>query len=303
MEIYVVKSGDSLYSIASLYHTTTDSIAYVNQIPPPFRLVIGQSLLIPVGESSQLRKTVLVNGFAYPYISRYVLGETLPYLTELSVFSYGFTPDGDLIPPKIDDSFMISMAQNQNTAPMLCLTPLGPDGHFNDHLITEILSKNIVKINLINQLLETIQSNGFQGVNIDFEYIAEGDKEAYVEFVSDVTKAVNEIGYPVSVDLAPKTSDSEANAVNAGLDYAALGQAANRVLLMTYEWGYTYPHHSFIAINIQTLFSKDNTTLDNHSLICSCALVSVILILSSDIKICALPSSSNFSTISLCSII
>ena len=49
-----------------------------------------------------------------------------------------------------------------------------------------------------------------------------------------------EIFYHTSVALAPKTSDTQAGLLYEGKDYALLGEAADSVLLMTYEWGYTY---------------------------------------------------------------
>ena len=47
-------------------------------------------------------------------------------------------------------------------------------------------------------------------------------------------------GYHTSVALAPKTSAGQAGLLYEGKDYRALGEAADHVLLMTYEWGYTY---------------------------------------------------------------
>lgn len=240
MEIYVVKSNDSLYSIASFYKVTEYSIAYINQLPPPFRLVIGQSLLIPATRPPNIRKFISVTGFAYPYINEYTLSSTLPYLSELAVFSYGFTPDGDLIPPTADDTLMIAMANSGNTAPILTLAPLGADGRFNNHLIAEVVNKENVKANLMHQLITTIQKKGFKGVNIDFEYIIEEDSIAFIHFVADIRRAVNRIGFPVSVDLAPKISDNDPGRLSRGMDYGMLGMAANCVILMTYEWGYTY---------------------------------------------------------------
>jgi len=45
---------------------------------------------------------------------------------------------------------------------------------------------------------------------------------------------------PVTVALAPKTSADQPGALYEGHDYRALSDAADFVLLMTYEWGYTY---------------------------------------------------------------
>ena len=55
-----------------------------------------------------------------------------------------------------------------------------------------------------------------------------------------MTNILNESGYTVSVALAPKTSADQQGLLYEGKDYAGLGAAANSVLLMTYEWGYTY---------------------------------------------------------------
>ena len=52
--------------------------------------------------------------------------------------------------------------------------------------------------------------------------------------------AMNERGYFVTVALAPKTSSGQPGLLYEGMDYALLGNASDGVLLMTYEWGYTY---------------------------------------------------------------
>ena len=51
---------------------------------------------------------------------------------------------------------------------------------------------------------------------------------------------MNESGYMVSVALAPKTSADQPGLLYEGKDYGGLGAAADEVLLMAYEWGYTY---------------------------------------------------------------
>ena len=46
MQIYTVQPGDSLYSISAAYQLSADTIAYVNQLIPPYELAVGQSLLL-----------------------------------------------------------------------------------------------------------------------------------------------------------------------------------------------------------------------------------------------------------------
>ena len=81
-------------------------------------------------------------------------------MSSLSVFSYGFTTEGDLIPPKTDDAFMIRAALSEGVRPVLTLTPLGPDGNFNNYLISAVVNNQEAKDNLLANLLTTVQEKG-----------------------------------------------------------------------------------------------------------------------------------------------
>lgn len=240
MEIYVVQSGDTVDSIALENGVSVDTVIYNNQIEYPYAIAVGQALLLSTGAASNERKTVTVNGYAYPFINTFVLNQTLPYLSALSVFSYGFTAEGDLLPPPLDDTFMIEAAIQYQAAPILTLTPFGADGQFSNYLITQLVNNWEARENLIQQIIVTVQEKGFQGVDVDFEFILAEDRVSFAEFVTRLREELNALGYTVSVALAPKTSDSQAGLLYEGKDYALLGEAANSVLLMTYEWGYTY---------------------------------------------------------------
>ncbi len=240
MEIYVVQPGDTVDSIAESYGIPVSSVIYNNQLVYPYPLALGQALLLSAGEEQTPAYPAWVNGYAYPFIQQDVLEETLPYLSSLSVFSYGFTTDGELVAPAQDDSFMINAALKAGVRPVLTLTPLGPDGNFNNFLIASVVNNQAAKNTLLTNILDTVQEKDFQGVDIDFEYIRPEDRIPFADFVADVRNLLSPYGYHVSVALAPKTSDTQAGLLYAGKDYGLLGEAADSVLLMTYEWGYTY---------------------------------------------------------------
>lgn len=240
MQIYVVQPGDSIDRIAGLYGTTIAELSYANQIPYPYRLAVGQALLIPVGQGDVDRRVVTANGYAYPFISPWVLEQTLPYLTNLLVFSYGFTTEGQLIPPNVADQWMIEEAQGFSVPSILVLTPLGADGRFNNNLIHEVVTSDTARETLISNLLQAMEDKGFGGVDVDFEYILAEDRDLFTSFVAELRQRMNAAGYVVSVALAPKTSADQPGLLYEGKDYGGLGAAADEVLLMAYEWGYTY---------------------------------------------------------------
>lgn len=240
MEIYVVKPGDTIDSIALRLGADAEQLIYDNQLVYPYELAVGQALFA-AGERRNATRSISAGGYAYPFISPWVLEQTLPFLSELLVFSYGFTGEGEVLAPAYgEDDWMIAEANNYGTRPILTLTPFGEDGNFNNRLIHSVVNSEEYKDNLIRNLLEVMEEKGYQGVDIDFEYILAEDRDAFTAFVQDVTAAMRGNGYRTSVALAPKTSSEQKGLLYEGKDYRALGEAADHVLLMTYEWGYTY---------------------------------------------------------------
>lgn len=240
MEIYVVKPGDSVDAIAASHGISPESVIYNNQLTYPYALAVGQALLLSIPSQRTFSYSAHTNGYAYPFIEQEVLDETLPFLSSLCVFSYGFTTEGELIPPALDDTFMISASHAFGTRPILTLTPFGPDGQFNNYLITSLVNSETAKSALLQNLLSILDTKNFSGVDIDFEYILPDDRVPFADFVAQARDFLSPYGYTLSVALAPKTSDGQPGLLYEGKDYALLGAAADSVLLMTYEWGYTY---------------------------------------------------------------
>ncbi len=257
MEIYVVRPNDTIDKIAQQQGADVNSIIEINQLTAPYRLAVGQSLLFSGRTPQQAElirpsrgRSVFRSGYAYPFIASEVMEETLSWLTEVAVFSYGFTPSGNLIPPTLDDTWIVQEALSLGVIPTLTLTPLGADGHFNNHLVSALVREPSVQRRLVTGLASVMLEKGYQAVNIDFEYVERGDRDGFTSFVAYAANVLNTLGYLVSVALAPKHSDDQPGLLYEGMDYGGLGAAANWVVLMTYEWGYTYgPPMAIAPIN------------------------------------------------------
>lgn len=184
------------------------------------------------------KETIIVNGYAYPSINPGVLSGWLSSLTLVSNFSYGFTPDGNII--DLEDDNLMQSAQNAGVGNLMVLTPLNAEGVFSNELVRALLENPAVQENLINNIIETLRAKDLFGVDFDFEYVFEENRDQYTALVAEATERCNEAGFIVTVALAPKTSRDQPGLLYQGHDYFGMGQAANFVLLMTYEWGYTY---------------------------------------------------------------
>ena len=234
---YTVKTGDSLYSVADEYGTTVNRLLADN---PSLRgnplIYPGQTLVIKY--SGEKNRDIIVNGYAYPFIDEAVLRSVLPYLTYLTVFTYGFREDGSLIPA--DDAEITGIARSYGVKTLLLISTLGEDGKFNNMLSTRLFSDTAAQERLIGALLEAVSSRGYSGVEVDFEYIPRDDANRYVLFLTRLADALHAGGYQLFTALAPKTSADQPGLLYEGHDYGAIGNIADYVILMTYEWGYKY---------------------------------------------------------------
>ena len=239
VEIYVVQPGDTVDGIAARFGVNVRTVIEDNQIIFPYALALGQALFIDLGTRIPTG-TLRVSGYAYPFISEWVLRQTLPYLSELPIFSYGFTSAGELVPPQLPEGWMINMAKEYGTQPILTLTPFDERGVFSNYLINQVVNNQAAIETLIGNLVTVMYQKGYVGVDIDFEYILAEDRDAFTEFVRQVAEQMRANGFHTSIALAPKTSADQQGLLYEGKDYRALGEIVDHALLMTYEWGYTY---------------------------------------------------------------
>lgn len=234
MDIYVVKKGDTLYRIAREFGLSVNQLIEINQLSNPDRLIVGQSLIIPV----RRQPDILVNGYTYPNINRTTLRNTLPYLTYLCIFSYQVTPRGTLRP--INDEALIEEALNQQVAPMLVVTNIGESGRFESDLAHLIFNDMSVQDQLVESILKVLQEKNYYGVDLDFEYVYPMDRALYNRFLKRMADTLHPLGYTLTTALAPKVRYDQPGILYEAHDYYAHGKYADHVILMTYEWGYRY---------------------------------------------------------------
>lgn len=284
MVIYVVKPGDSIYSIAKRYGVPAEKVIEANQLPDSSRLAVGQSLVIPQGqrtytvrsgdsvysiaarfgvtpesilkanpsvgqqgliypgqvltvpETPGKRRSIEVNGYIFPGSTESVVRAILPSLTFLSIFSYRVSPDGNL--DSINDERYIGLAREQRVAPMMVITNIRPTGGFDSNIAHSVLTDEAAQTNLIKNVSEVMRSKNYYALNIDFEYVYPYDVGSYNQFLSRITGAMHELGYMVTTAVAPKLTAGQKGLLYEAHDYPAHGATVDRVILMTYEWGY-----------------------------------------------------------------
>lgn len=236
---HTVQPGETLLGIANSYGISLNELYRNNlQLGAQSGIYAGQELFIAY-EDERLG-TAEVNGYAYEDVDLDLLRREQPYLTYMAPFTYGFTPSGELIIP--DDTSLIDVSQNFGVIPLLHLSTLTEQGTFSNELAHEILNNEAGQERLINEVVRVIQEKGFGGLDIDFEFLPTEDNLKYPALIARFRERLNPLGYIVITALAPKTSDDQSGLLYEGHRYREIAEASDAVLLMTYEWGYTYAH-------------------------------------------------------------
>ncbi len=236
MKIHIVRRGDSLYSIARAGGTDVKTLAGLNELGDPARLSVGQSIIIP--DNTHPAAETEVCGCAHPGMSARRLDAALPFLSYLCPFSYR-TDENGLVAP-IDDAQMISAAWDAGCAPLLTLTNIGASGGFSSDIAHGVFADTAARDALIENTLALLKSRGYCGVNLNFEYIQPYDREGCAAFLERMSEALHAQGHMFFASAAPRTSDGRCGVLYAAHDYAVRGRLCDRVVVMTYDWGYAY---------------------------------------------------------------
>lgn len=233
---YILDEGQTLFSISQEYGVPLDELIKANPGLNPLNLRPGDTVMIPVARREK-RRPILVNGYAYPSINTNSLNCVLPFLTFLSPFSYKLTPTAELVSP--DDSDLIFRAQRSAVMPIMVVTNIFDEG-FSTEVLSVILASEELQERLIGNILSELTGKNYYGVNMDIEYIAPDDRDRYNAFLERLAERLHNEGFIVMSALAPKISADQPGVLYEAHDYAEQGRIVDYVIIMTYEWGYTY---------------------------------------------------------------
>ncbi len=180
----------------------------------------------------------IIGGYAYEFISVQRLLSVINYLTYIMPFTYGFTNEGSLVSP--NDEFIIETAKRRGVMTLMHVSTLTEEGVFDSGLPSRLFANPEYVNNLLSNIMQTVENKGYDGVDVDFEFLPVSEKENYIDFLAQLSERLKETGKILVVALPPKTSDDQRGMLYEGIDYGEIGKYADYVLLMTYEYGYRF---------------------------------------------------------------
>lgn len=243
MELYIVRPGDSLSAIARSYHTSPELLVRRNQLGDPRRLCPGLSLVLE-GKGGSVPSAAELCAALSPQAQPELVETLLPGLSWLCVQGSLLTARGGLTLPRQEE--LLRRAHRHQALPLLTVSNLGQGG-FSPALANKLLRQKEAARALTDNILNALESQGYRGIDLNFQYLYPFDREPYSDFARCLGEALHAAGYYFFCSLAPKTQATADSPLCAGQDYAALGAAADRLILLAHGWGGAYTAPQAIA--------------------------------------------------------
>jgi len=151
------------------------------------------------------------------------------HMDQVVIFGYGFDRQGNLIGK---DQLLIKGITGKQKRVLLFgnLT----NGTFDKDTAHAILTDSRVQDRAVQNIIQTSESLGVAGVQIDFENIPNDDRNAYTAFLKRLKTELSARSMSLSIAAAAKVSDSKTGWGGA-TDYAAVGQIVDHFYIMAYD--------------------------------------------------------------------
>lgn len=226
---YVTQSGDNLWKISEISGVPVEQLRRAN--PGADRaLYPGRPLRLP--DPVQQRAEVI--GYL-PLTDPGVTAEDIrPWagqLTWVAIFSHLITEQGEL--PPINDTEAIRATYAAGAKPLMSIANMRPGGAFSPEIARTIITDAATRERVISNIVRMVEQKGYAGVDSDIENIPRDLRDGYVNFLRELKARLGE--RPLNVAVPPKYDETTFGYAR-GHDYRGIGQVADRIYLMNYEF-------------------------------------------------------------------
>jgi len=235
--VHTVAEGETLTSISRKEGVAVKDLLRFNPgITVSCDLKVNDELVL--GYENCHSKRITVNGCVTEQIDTDNLLETLPFLSHVSCFSFGFTSTGDLVFPHKD--FMTDTMSSHGVTSVMILSSLNSDGQFDNSLSHIILEDCYARDFLISNILTVMIMKQFKTLYLDFQFIFREDSSGLLSFLKSIKEAFAPYGFALWIAVPPISQTHQTGLLYEGFLLEEISTCVDRIIVMTYEWGYRY---------------------------------------------------------------
>lgn len=164
--------------------------------------------------------------------------------SEISPFWYRVEGDGRVVPYRTasgstyEDPAILSFLRTRGILVIPTVANI-LDGVWDGAAVSRILADPLLTAFNIGQLVDLAVGRGYDGIDLDYEDLRATDRGAYTSFVQQLAAALHARGKLLTVNVYAKTAEPGTWEGPRAQDWWAIGQAADQVRVMTYEYSWS----------------------------------------------------------------
>jgi spore germination protein YaaH len=156
-------------------------------------------------------------------------------LNQVGVDEFNVNPDGSVSGSAPAE--LLSKASTNHVSTYATVTNYDSSGLFSGSLIEGILNDSSTVQTLIQNLVSLAVNQSFTGINLDFENVPVNDEGSYMQFLAGLASALHDSDKLLNVTVPAETSNPGTGCYGA-YNYQVIGQIADTVSVMTYDYTY-----------------------------------------------------------------
>ncbi|MBX6353426.1 MAG: peptidoglycan-binding protein [Thermoflavifilum sp.] len=166
--------------------------------------------------------------------------EKQPDITEIHDDHYAMAASGTIsATPGLTSATaaLLQYARSHHVKLYATITNIRPDtGNFDGTLVHQLVSNAAAQAQFRASAL-ALCAQGYDGIDIDFESVAPSDRSAFLALLADLSSDLHAAGKSLSITVPARTG-ATAEPWSAAYDYAAIGNLADEVPIMAYDFSW-----------------------------------------------------------------
>lgn len=161
--------------------------------------------------------------------------------SEISPFWYRVIADGRVVPyatvsgATYEDPAIVSFLRANGILVIPTVANI-IDGVWDGPAVSRIIHDPTLSAANIHALVQLAAGKGYDGIDLDYEDLALSDRTAFTAFVARLAAALHAQGKLLTVNVYAKTSEPGTWSGPQAQDWRAIGEAADQVRIMAYEY-------------------------------------------------------------------